>query len=133
MNIQHCLNLTHPGFCTVSWCMCLPLKWLHAIRVNLFMFFYSITDPVTFTLSCIIIHCPVCISKVGLLVFAVVVYWIGTIVCIIPKSSEIYVAEMFPMLNNSYLWMLVVEQLFIHSNKQTASSFSCNFYMYWKA
>lgn len=44
--------------------------------------------------------------------------------CIIPKSSEKCVVEMFPMLNNSHLWMLVIEQLFIYSNKQTASSFS---------
>lgn len=59
-------------------------------------------------------HCPVCISKLGLLVFAVVVYWIGTIVCIIPKSSEIYVVEMFPMLNNSYLgWLWLSSYLYI--------------------
>jgi len=61
------------------------------------------------------------------------VYWIGIIVCVIPKSSEKYVVGMFPMLKDSYLWMLVIEQLFIYSNKQTASSFSCNFYVYWKA
>lgn len=68
----------------------------------------------TFTLSCIVIHCPACISELGLLVFAFVVCWIGTIiVCIIPKSSEKYVVEMFPMLNNSYLWMLVIEHLCI--------------------
>lgn len=125
-------ELDTSGLCTVLRCTCLPLKWLHAIKVNLFIFLQH-NWTVNFTFSCIIIHCPICISKTSLFVFTFFAYWIGTIVCIIPKSSEKYVVEMFPMLNNSHLWMLVIEQLFIYGNKQTASSFTCNFYVYWKA
>lgn len=56
-------------------------------------------------------------------------------VCIIPQSSEKQVAGM--LFNSCNLWMLVIEQLFIYINisvnKQAASSFSCNFSVYWEA
>lgn len=65
--------------------------------------------------------------------FTFVVYWIGTLVCLIPKSSEKGVVGMFPVLDNSYLEMLVTEQLFMYRDKQTAASFCSNFYVCWKA
>lgn len=117
------------------WCLCLPWAWLQP-EGGSYLFFYSITATVLFVLHSVL--CPVCISG---LVFAPLVGEVPVHECvwvwIIPKSSQ-NVAGMFPVFNKCNLWMLVIEQLFIYIYiniyiEQAASSFSCNFSVYWKA
>lgn len=137
LNMELCLAMPQPGFCTVLWCLCLPWAWLQARKGNLFIFlqhnWYCSLCPASCPLFSLHFRVGVC-----------TLCWTGSGVCMClcvhnPECSDKDVAGMFPVFSSCNLWMLVIEQLFIYIyinisiNKQVASSFSCNFSVYREA
>lgn len=106
INIELCLAVPQPGFCTVPWCLCLPWTWLQARKGNLFIFlqhnwYYSLC-PASCPLSSLHFRVSVCNPLLDRYQYVCVC------LCIIPKSSEKHVAGMLPVLSavtSGCLWL----------------------------